>query len=127
VRIDIAQKRLLDQLIEEMLSPASVALLECGIREHSSKACGAPRPAPKPPAAQVAKNRQRNGKVVGPLGVTSGNSAPFGRRRRLLRVTKRPSAGCIQYTVADRPIPGSRNEVSIIRKGDVQSSSRVAQ
>jgi site-specific DNA recombinase len=57
VRIDKAEARLLDKLVEEMLSPEGVALLERRIREHLSKASRAARAAPKPQAAQVAKKQ----------------------------------------------------------------------
>jgi hypothetical protein len=57
VTIDKAEEKLLDTLVQEMLSPESVALLERRIREHLGKASRAPKPAPKPLATQVAKKR----------------------------------------------------------------------
>jgi site-specific DNA recombinase len=57
VPIALAESKLLDRLVEEMLSPEGVALLERRIREHARNASRAPRVAPKPQAAQVAKRR----------------------------------------------------------------------
>ena len=55
--IDKAEEKLLDTLIQEMLSPEGVALLERRIREHMNKASRAPKPAPKSQRAQIAKKR----------------------------------------------------------------------
>jgi site-specific DNA recombinase len=57
VRIDLVERKLLDKLAEEMLSPEGVALLERRVREHMRKGSHAPRTPPKPQAAQVAKRR----------------------------------------------------------------------
>ncbi len=57
VRIDLAERKLLDKLVEEMLSPEGVALLERRVREHIRKVSHAPRTPPRPQAAQVAKRR----------------------------------------------------------------------
>lgn len=57
VRIDLAETKLLGRLVEEMLSPEGVALLERRIRERVRSANHAPRETPKPQAAQVAKKR----------------------------------------------------------------------
>src|SRR5262249_45631869 len=53
----IAEARLLDELVKELLSPAAIALLEKRIREHLRNASRAPRPAAKPQEAQVAKKQ----------------------------------------------------------------------
>lgn len=57
VRIDLAERKLLDKLVDEMLSPEGVALLERRIREHVRQESRTPRAAPKPQATQVAKKR----------------------------------------------------------------------
>lgn len=57
VRIDLAETKLLDRLVEEMLSPEGVALLERRIREHVRSANRLPRETPRPQASQVANKR----------------------------------------------------------------------
>jgi hypothetical protein len=52
-----AEARLLDELVEEMLSPEGVALLEKLIRGHVRKAAQSDRPAAKPQPAQSARKR----------------------------------------------------------------------
>jgi len=57
VRVDKVEGKLLDKLVEEMLSPEGVALLEKMIRENVRNASHTPKPAPKSQATQVAKKR----------------------------------------------------------------------
>jgi ATPase subunit of ABC transporter with duplicated ATPase domains len=57
VRGELAERKLLDGVAAEMLSPEGVALLERMVRENLSKASRAPKTAKKPQAAQIAKKR----------------------------------------------------------------------
>jgi site-specific DNA recombinase len=57
VRIDLVETKLLDRLVEEVLSPEGVALLERRIRERVRSATNPLRETPRPQAAQVAKKR----------------------------------------------------------------------
>ena len=57
VPIDKVEEKLLDKLVEEMLSPEGVALLERMIRENVRKASHTPKPAPKSQATNVAKKQ----------------------------------------------------------------------
>lgn len=51
----LAEKKLLDTLAQEMLSPEGVALLERRVREHMKAQARVPKAPPKTQAAQVAK------------------------------------------------------------------------
>jgi hypothetical protein len=55
-RIDLVERK----LVEEMLSPEGVSLLERRVREHVRNASQAPRKAPKPIETQVARKRQKS-------------------------------------------------------------------
>jgi hypothetical protein len=57
VRIDLAEKRLLNETAQEMLSPAGAALLERRVREHIRNRSEAPAVPPKAQAAKVAKKQ----------------------------------------------------------------------
>ncbi len=57
VRIEVAERKLLTELAEEMLSPEAIALLERKVREHVREQDRVPKPVPKPQAAQVSKKR----------------------------------------------------------------------
>jgi hypothetical protein len=55
VRIDLAETKLLNWLVEEILSPAGIALLERRVREHAKAQVRLPESPPKPQAARSAK------------------------------------------------------------------------
>jgi len=57
VRGEPAERKLLDELACEMLSPDGVAMLERRVREHVRKAARAPKAPPKSQEAQIAKKR----------------------------------------------------------------------
>ncbi len=55
VRIELAERKLLHELAEEMLSPEGIAHVERRLREHDRERAQAPKPAPKKEAAGIAK------------------------------------------------------------------------
>jgi hypothetical protein len=56
-REEIAERKLLDELACEMLSPEGVALVKQRVNEHVRKASRAPKSAPKPQAALIERKR----------------------------------------------------------------------
>jgi site-specific DNA recombinase len=57
VPIDLAERKLLDETAQEMLSPAGVALLERKVREHIRERSQVPVVAPKAQAAKAARKQ----------------------------------------------------------------------
>jgi site-specific DNA recombinase len=57
VREEIAERKLLDELACEMLSPEGVALVKQRVNEHVRKASRAPKSPPKPQAALIERKR----------------------------------------------------------------------
>lgn len=106
VRIDLAETKLLDRLVEEMLSPEGVTLLERRIREHARRASRAPRAVPKSEAAQVAKKR-----------------AEIEQLRALMK------AGTLSQAVAQSAIDTAEREVQAIERAqpakDEKDTARV--
>lgn len=65
VRIDLAERKLLDETAQEMLSPAGVALLERKVREHIRNRSKVPAVPPKAQAAKVTKKQAEIDQIRG--------------------------------------------------------------
>lgn len=90
---DLAERKLLDELVCEVLSPEGVALLKQRINDHVRKASRAPKAVPKPQATQVAKK-----------------AAEIAQLRALMK------AGTLSQAVAQAAIEKAEEEIGAIER-----------